>query len=108
MQEHITHFKICRQSLWCEKCEKFFDQVRRYSAHVNICNGLDKYKCYVCYVEFTNSKKCLDHLYKSHKFTCKMCHCQFKNVKALTKHCEKEHPKRQCKKCNSFFCEMKD
>ena len=64
---------------------------------------MDKYKCYVCHVEFTNNKKCLDHLYKNHKFTCKMCHFQFKNVKALTKHCEQEHPKRKCKKCNVFF-----
>ena len=70
---------------------------------------MDNYKCCVCHVEFTNSKKCLDHLSKNHKFTCKMCHFQFKNVKALTKHCEQEHPKRQCKKCNGFFfCQMKD
>ena len=60
-------------------------------------------RSYVCHVEFTNCKKCLDHLYKNHKFTCKMCHVQFKNIKALTKHCEQEHPKRQCKKCNVIF-----
>ena len=106
VQEHVKHFKIFRQSLRCEKCEKFFDQVKRYHAHVDIGNGLDNYKCYICHVEFTNYKKCLDHLYKNHKFTCKMCHFQFKNVKALNKHCEQEHPKRQCKKCNGFFCQM--
>ena len=108
VQEHVKPFQICKQSFQCEICEKCFDQVRRYHAHVDVCNGLDKYKCYICHVEFTNCKKCLDHLYKHHKFKCKMCHFQFKNVQALTKHFEKEHPKRQCTKCNAFFCQMID
>ena len=102
VQECVKHFKTCKQSLQCEKCEKYFDQVR-FCAHADVCNGLEKYMYYICHIEFTNCKKCLDHLYKHHKFTCKMCHFQFKNVQAFTKHCEQEHPKRQCKKCNASF-----
>ena len=70
---------------------------------MNICNGLDKYKCYICHVEFTNCKKCLDHLYKNHKFTCKMHHFQFKNVKALNKHCEQEHQRGSVRSVMYFF-----
>ena len=102
VQEHVKHFQICKQSLKCEKCEQCSDQVRKYHAHVEVCNGLDKYKCYICQVEFTNCKKCLDHLYKHNKFKCMMCNFQFKSVQALTKHCDKEHPKRQYEKCNTF------
>ena len=108
VQKHVKHFQICKQSLKCEKCEKGFDQVRRCHSHVEVCSGLDMYKCYICQVEFTNCKKCLDHLYKHNKFKCMMCNFQFKSVKALNKHCDKEHPKRQCEKYNAFLCQMMD
>ena len=103
MQEHGTHFKICKQSLKCGKCEKGFDQVRRYCSYVEICSGLNKFKCYICKVEFTDCKKCFDHLYKHNKLKCMMCAFKCKSVKALQKHCDEEHAKRQCEKCNAFF-----
>ena len=106
VKECRTHFQFCKQSF---KCEKGFDQVRRYHAHVKICNGLDKYKCYICKVEFTDCKKCFDHLYQhNNKFKCMMCDFKCKSVKALQEHCDKEHPKRQCEKGNAFLCQRMD
>ena len=74
---------------------------------MEICNGLDKYKCYICKVQLTDCKKYFDHLYR-HKFKSMMCDFKCKSVKALWKHCDKEHPKRQCKKCNAFLCQRMD
>ena len=108
VQECGTHFQICKQSLKCEKCEKGFDQVRMYHVHVEVCNRLDTYKCYICKVGFTDCKMCFDHLYKHKMFKCMMCNFQCKSVKALQKHCDKEHPKRQCEKCNAFLCQRMD
>ena len=75
---------------------------------MEICNGLDKYKYYICKVEFTDCKKCFDHLYKHNKFKCMMCDFKYKGVKALQKYCDKEQPNRQCEKCNAFLCQRMD
>ena len=34
----------------------------------------------VCKVEFTDCKKCFDHLYKHNKFKCMMCDFKCKNI----------------------------
>ena len=42
IKECSDHFKICRTSLKCKKCNIVFPKLNVYHAHANICNGLDQ------------------------------------------------------------------
>ena len=52
-----NHYKICKSSLKCIKCNKSFDKLHTFHAHENICTGLDKFKCSVCGLCFVDKKK---------------------------------------------------
>ena len=48
MREYHDHYQICKSSLKCTKCDQIFDKLCTYHGHVNICDGLDKFKCSGC------------------------------------------------------------
>ena len=104
MKLHHYHYKICKNSLTSKKCDKIFDTLHTYDAHVGICNEVDRYKCSGCGTCFMDSKKVYNHMYNCRKkFSCKRCNLPFHEWKSLLKHCEIAHPKIECQICHSFF-----
>ena len=98
------HFKICRRSLKCQKCNQVFNKLTIYHAHVSICNGLHEYKCSGCGMCFSDKKKTYNHMYKcKKKFMCRRCSMPFQDWRKLLNHCEISHPKIECKICRSFY-----
>ena len=57
MKQCSEHFKICKNSLKCQKCAKVFDKLNIYHAHITICDGLDKYKCSGCGMCFSEKSR---------------------------------------------------
>ena len=55
-KECHNHYKICKSSLKCTKCNKSFDKLCTFHAHENICTGLDKFKCSGCGLCFVDKK----------------------------------------------------
>ena len=107
-RECQNHYKICRSSLICLKCNKSFDKLCTFQAHGNICAGLDKFKCSVCGLCFSDKKKAHNHMYNCRKkFTCRRCSMPFHDWKLLVNHCKLAHPKIECKICCSFFLVQK-
>ena len=99
-----NHYKICKNSLICKKCNKIFETLHTYDAHVGICDGVDRYKCLGCNTCFTGRKKAYNHMYNCRKkLSCKRCNMPFQEWKSLLKHYEIAHPKIECEICHSFF-----
>ena len=96
--------KFVNSSLKCTKCDQMFDKLHTYHGHVNICDGLDKFKCSGCGLCFVDKKKSYNHMYNCRKkLTCKRCSLPFCNWKSLLNHCKIVHPEIECKICGSFF-----
>ena len=95
-----NHYKICKSSLKCIKCDKLCT----FHAHENICAGLAKFKWSGCGLCFVDKKKAHNHMYNCRKkFTCRRCSVPFCDWKLLLNHCKIAHPKIECKICCSFF-----
>ena len=72
VRQHCDHYKICKSSLKCTKCDQIFNKLHTYHVHVNICDGLDKYKCSGCGLCFIDRKKAYNHMYNcTKKLTCR-------------------------------------
>ena len=67
VKQCCDHYKICKTSLKCKKCNQIFDKLHIYHAHVSICDGLDKYKCSGWGMCFTDRKKTYNHMYNCRK-----------------------------------------
>ena len=88
----------------CIKCDKIFDTLHTYHAHVSICDGVDRYKCSGCGTCFTDKKKVFNLMYNCQKkWSCKRCNLPFWEWKSLLKHCEIAHPKIECQIYHIFF-----
>ena len=86
IKQHCEHFKICRSSLKCQKCDTVFDKLTIYHAHVTICNGLHKYKCSGCGKCFSEKKQTYNCMYKCRKkITCQRCSLLFQDWKKIVK-----------------------
>ena len=71
---------------------------------MNICAGLDKFKCSGCGLCFVDKKRLIIIcIIVEKKFTCKRCSLPFHDWKSLLNHCKIVHPKIECKICCSFF-----
>ena len=104
VKQHRDHYKICKTSLKCKKCDQIFDKLHICHAYVSICDGLDKYKCSGCGMCFTDRKRNYNYMYHCRKkLTCKRCSLPFREWKSLLNHCEIAHPKIECKICHIFY-----
>ena len=56
-KECHNHYQMCKTSLKCIKCDKLFDTLCTFHGHVNICDGLDKFKCSGCGLCFVDKKR---------------------------------------------------
>ena len=100
------HVKECKKKFKCEKCDKkliYMGTIRNYKVHVKICNG-DNFKCPHCQKEFTEKKKCIDHVsFCERRYHCNRCNRMFPTKELLRCHSKTEHIDYQCDVCGALF-----
>ena len=98
------HFEICKKGLECNHCQKNCESVELFKQHNDICDGVNKYRCFVCGKKFESESKCLMHIKKCvGKLPCKRCNKTCLNYKLLLEHNKRFHEPIKCDICKKVF-----
>ena len=87
--------------------KKNFESVELFKQHNGICDGVNKYRCFVCGKKFESESNCLMHIKKCiGKLPCKRCNKVFLNCELLLEH-KRFHEPIKCDICKKkFLCEI--
>ena len=99
------YFEICKKGLECNNCQQNFESVELFKKHNDICDGVNKYRCFVCGKKFESESNCLMHTKKCiGKLPCKRCDKMCLNYKLLLEHNKRFHEPIKCDICkNKYF-----
>ena len=94
------HFEKCKKGLECNHCQKNCESVVLFKQHNDICDGVNKYRCFVFGKKFESESKCLMHIKKCvGKLPCKRCNKTCLNYKLLLEHNKRFHEPIKCDIC---------